>query len=112
MVKYHQSSLDLTFAALADPTRRAIVARLAEGESCVTELATPFDMSLPAISKHLRILENAGLIARKKRGRVHHFRLVARPMKDAIEWMARYRYFWEKQFEALSAYLNESQKVE
>lgn len=112
MVKYLSISLDATFAALADPTRRAILARLARGEPSVTELAEPFEVTLPAISKHLRVLERAGLIIRQKKGRVHHFRLVARPMKDAAEWVASYRRFWEEQFDALTEYLNESDRKE
>lgn len=112
MVNYSYSSLDRTFAALADPTRRAILARLARGEASVTELAEPFNISLPAISKHLRVLEKAGLLAREREGRVHHCRLVAEPMKDAAEWIAFYQRFWEGQFDALADYLNESTKKE
>lgn len=112
MVKCFSISLDATFAALADPTRRAILARLARGEPSVTELAEPFEVTLPAISKHLRVLERAGLIIRQKKGRVHHFRLVARPMKDAAEWVASYRRFWEEQLDALTEYLNESDRKE
>jgi DNA-binding transcriptional ArsR family regulator len=104
MVK-HSSSLDHTFAALADPTRRAMLARLAEGETSVTELARPFEISLPAVSKHLRVLERAGLVARRKQGRVHRCRLVAGPMQDAAAWMGHYRSFWEERFEALDRYL-------
>jgi DNA-binding transcriptional ArsR family regulator len=107
MVKY-QSALDATFAALSDPTRRSILARLARGESCVTELAEPYDMSLPAISKHLRVLEDAGLLKREKDGRVHHCHLNARPMKQASHWIARYARFWEGQFDSLEKYLNET----
>jgi DNA-binding transcriptional ArsR family regulator len=110
MVKYSSGSLDSTFAALADPTRRAIVARLAWGESTVTQLAEPFDMSLPAISKHLRVLERAGLLSRERRGRARRCRLLARPMKDAAEWIARYRRFWDERFDALSVYLEEVEK--
>lgn len=112
MVKYSSRLLDGTFSALADPTRRAILARLARGESSVTELAEPFDMSLPAISKHLRVLETAGLLARERDGRVHRCRLVAGPMNDAAEWIARCRRFWEEQFEALSEYLKDSKEKE
>jgi DNA-binding transcriptional ArsR family regulator len=93
------SALDSVFGALADPTRRAIVARLARGEATVGELARPFDVSLPAISKHLRVLEGAGLLAREKRGRVHRLRLLARPMHDAAEWIRRYAAFWEARFD-------------
>lgn len=109
MVKY-QANLDATFSALADPIRRAIVARLSRGECSVTTLAQPFDVSLPAISKHLRVLERAGLLARRKDGRVHRCRLVTRPLKDAEEWIARYRQFWEQRLDALAQYLEESRK--
>jgi len=97
--------LDATFGALADPTRRAILARLARGEAMVTELAAPFAMSLPAISKHLRVLESAGLLQREIDGRVHRCRLAADPMKDAAGWIAQYRAFWETQLDALEKYL-------
>jgi DNA-binding transcriptional ArsR family regulator len=109
-VKYSENSLDATFSALADPTRRAILARLAWSDSPVTGLAEPFEVSLPAISKHLRVLENAGLLAREKEGRRQRCRLVAAPMKEAAEWIAHYRLFWEKQFDALAAYLEKSTK--
>jgi len=112
MVNYSYNSLDKTFAALADPTRRAILARLARGEASVTELAEPFNISLPAISKHLRVLEKAGLLAREREGRVHRCRLVVEPMEDAAEWIAFYQRFWEGQFDALADYLNESTKKE
>lgn len=107
MVNY-SAPLDSTFSALADPTRRAILARLALGESSVQELASPFKVSLPAISKHLRVLERAGLLARTKHGRVHRCRLVARPFRDAADWIERYRQFWEQQFDALAQYLKET----
>lgn len=112
MVKYYTSSLDTTFAALADPTRRAILARLARGDTPVTELARPFDISLPAISKHLRVLEKAGLLTQEKEGRVRRCRLVAEPLRDAAEWIVRYRQFWEGQFDALAEYLNETTSSE
>ncbi len=112
MVNYPSRSLDSTFAALADPTRRAILARLARGGSSVTKLAKPFDVSLPAISKHLRVLENAGLIRRQKHGRVRRCRFVATPMKDAAIWIERYRRFWEGQFDAPAEYLDKSAKKE
>jgi len=105
MVNYSAAPLDATFGALADPTRRAILARLARGEAMVTELAAPFAMSLPAISKHLRVLESAGLLLREIKGRVHRCRLAADPMKDAAAWIAQYRAFWESQFDALEKYL-------
>ncbi|MBI4735893.1 MAG: helix-turn-helix transcriptional regulator [candidate division NC10 bacterium] len=110
MVNYSDRALDATFAALADPTRRAILARLARGEFSVTELAQPFDISLPAISKHLRALENAGLLPRSKDGRVRHCCLVPGPMREAAEWIARYRRFWEGQFDALARHLEDSPK--
>jgi DNA-binding transcriptional ArsR family regulator len=112
MVNYSSDSLTPVFSALADPTRRAILERLARRESCVTELAEPFDVSLPAISKHLRILENAGLLAREKEGRIYHCRLSVEPLKTAADWIERHRVFWEQQFDALSDYLNESMEKE
>ena len=102
MVNEQLDSLNLVFSALSDPTRRAIVARLAQGEASVTELAEPFDMTLPAISKHLRVLENAGLLQRRKEGRVHHLSLNASPMQSASEWLATYRVFWEGRLDALA----------
>jgi len=105
MVNYSAAPLDATFGALADPTRRAILARLARGEAMVTELAAPFAMSLPAISKHLRVLESAGLLHREIDGRIHRCRLAADPMKDAAGWIERYRAFWDTQFDALEKYL-------
>jgi DNA-binding transcriptional ArsR family regulator len=101
-------ALDRTFGALSDATRRGILARLALGESSVSELAAPYEMSLPAVSKHLRVLENAGLVTRHKDGRVHRCRLIAEPMKDAADWIERYRMFWEEQFDALERYLAET----
>jgi DNA-binding transcriptional ArsR family regulator len=95
MVKHAKDPLGATFGALADPTRRAIVERLTSGEASVGELAEPFDMSLPAISKHLSVLEDAGLLARTKEGRVRHCRLIEEPMRDALEWIATYGSFWE-----------------
>jgi DNA-binding transcriptional ArsR family regulator len=100
-----ETHLDRVFSALADPTRRAIVARLAAGESSVTELAAPFAMTLPAVSKHLRVLESAGLVARDIDGRVHRCRLVAHPLDDAMTWLETYRTFWEQQFDALADFL-------
>ncbi|MDX1521418.1 MAG: metalloregulator ArsR/SmtB family transcription factor [Anaerolineae bacterium] len=107
MVKY-TPSLDRTFAALSDPTRRAILARLAQGNTSVTELAEPFNISLPAISKHLRVLERAGLLVQEKDGRVRRCQLVAEPLKAAADWIARYQQFWDDQFDALADYLNET----
>jgi DNA-binding transcriptional ArsR family regulator len=105
MVNYSPFLLDATFGALSDPTRRAILARLARGEAKVTELAEPFRMSLPAISKHLRVLESAGLLHREIEGREHRCRLAAAPMKSAAAWIEQYRGFWETQFDSLAQYL-------
>jgi len=112
MVKYTTAALDATFGALSDPTRRAILARLARGQSSVTELAAPFRVSLPAISKHLRVLERTGLLVRQKHGRVHRCRLAAEPMKGAAAWIEQYRRFWESQFDALARYLEVSSSQE
>jgi DNA-binding transcriptional ArsR family regulator len=102
--------LDRTFAALADPTRRAILARLAAGEASVTELAEPFDMSLPAVSKHLKVLEGAGLIARGRERQWRPARLEAGPLKEVAEWTERYRRFWEESYDRLDEYLEELQE--
>ena len=99
--------LSTTFAALADPTRRAILARLSTGEASVTELAEPFEMSMPAISKHLKVLERAGLIARGREAQWRPCRLEAAPLKDVAEWVKRYQRFWEQRFDNLDAYLRE-----
>jgi DNA-binding transcriptional ArsR family regulator len=101
-------SLDSTFAALADPTRRAILARLEQGPATVTELARPFNISLPAISKHLRVLERAGLLMRRKECRTHYCNLNAAPLKEAVSWLVRYEQFWEGQFDALDRFLTET----
>jgi DNA-binding transcriptional ArsR family regulator len=101
--------LDRTFAALADPTRRAIVTRLMEGEASVTELAEPFRMSLPAISKHLKVLERAGLVARGRERQRRPARLEAAPLKEVSEWTERYRRFWEERYDRLDEYLDELQ---
>ena len=101
--------LSTTFAALADPTRRAILARLATGEASVTELAEPFEMSLPAVSKHLKVLERAGLIARGRQAQWRPCRLDAVPLKDAAEWLEHYRRFWEQSLDRLEHYLRELQ---
>ena len=103
-------NLNLTFAALADPTRRAIMARLIEGDATVTELASPFDMSLPAVSKHLTVLEDAGLIAREREGRTRRCRVRAEPLRAAAEWIEVYRRFWEEQLDALAAFLDEDEE--
>src|SRR5262245_54254013 len=97
--------LSLTFAALADPTRRAILARLVSGECSVTELAAPFEMSLPAVSKHLRVLERAGLIARGREAQWRPCRLEARPLKQVADWTERYRALWEGRLDRLDNYL-------
>src|ERR1700686_2142047 len=102
--------LNITFAALADPTRRAILTRLASGEASVTELAEPFEMSLPAISKHLKVLERAGLIARGREAQWRPCRLAAGPLKDAADWLDHYRRFWDESFDRLEDYLRELQK--
>ncbi|HSP06407.1 MAG TPA: metalloregulator ArsR/SmtB family transcription factor [Acidobacteriota bacterium] len=104
----HHDSLDFTFAALSDPTRRAMLARLASGQVKVTDLARPFSVSLPAISRHLRVLESAGLIVRKKEGRVHKISLVSARMKEASDWISRTTQFWEERLDELEAYLEAS----
>ena len=104
--------LSTTFATLADPTRRAILARLALGEASVGELAKPFAMSPPAISKHLKVLERAGLIARRREAQWRPCRLEAGPLKDAADWLEAYRRFWEQSFERLDDYLRELQRKE
>ena len=101
--------LTLTFGALADPTRRAILARLARGEASVTELAAPFDLSQPAISKHLRVLERAGLIERGRQAQWRPRRLTAGPLRDVAEWVGQYRPHWEERFERLDAFLRDIQ---
>lgn len=104
--------LSATFAALADPTRRAILARLALGECSVTELAAPFDMTLPAVSKHLRVLERAGLIGRRKEAQSRPCRIQAAPLKDVADWAEHYRNLWEERFDRLDDYLRELQSQE
>ena len=101
--------LDRTFAALADPTRRAILGRLTSGEASVLELAAPFDISLPAISKHLKVLERAGLIARSKQRQWRPARLKAEPLKQVADWADQYRRFWEERYDRLDEYLEEIQ---
>ena len=101
--------LDRTFSALADPTRRAILARLAAGETPVTELARPFEMSLPAVSKHLKVLERAGLIGRGRARQWRPARLQAEPLREAADWIERYREFWEESYDRLDEYLEELQ---
>ena len=104
--------LSTTFAALADPTRRAILARLVSGECSVTGLAEPFDMSLPAVSKHLRVLEHAGLIARGREAQWRPCRIEAGPLKEVADWAERYRHVWESRFDRLDAYLQDLKKQE
>jgi DNA-binding transcriptional ArsR family regulator len=112
MVKYNSRTLDRTFGALADPTRRRILAQLARGDRCVTDLARRHDMSLPAVSKHLRVLEKAGLLRRRRYqrrdGRVHEMQLKAGPLKQAAHWVEEYRKFWEESLDRLAAYLEKT----
>jgi DNA-binding transcriptional ArsR family regulator len=105
---YYSTNLDNTFSALSDPTRRAIMSKLAEGELPIMELASPFDMSLPAVSKHIRVLEKAGLVIRKKQGRVHYCRLNAQPLRDAAKWLAFYQKFWDAKLDSLASFLEEN----
>lgn len=104
--------LSATFAALADPTRRAILSRLASGGASVMELAEPFHMSLPAVSKHLKVLESAGLIVRGREAQWRPCQLEAKPLKEAAEWLEHYRQFWEQSFDRLDEYLRQWQKKE
>lgn len=107
MVNNKAPLLDTLFAALSDPTRRAILDQLSrEGTSTVTSLAEPHDMSLPAVSKHLRILEDAGLVIRRKSGRTHHLALNGQPLKDAAAWLDQYSRFWQQRFDALGQFLS------
>jgi DNA-binding transcriptional ArsR family regulator len=110
MVKYSPTKLNRTFAALADPTRRRILTHLSRGDRCVTDLARPHAMSLPAVSKHLRVLEKAGLLRRRRYGRVHQLKLEAKPLKQAAEWVEEYRKFWEGSLDRLAAYLEKTTK--
>ena len=107
MVHSPPDPLSTTFAALADPTRRAILTRLASGECSVTDLAAPFEMSLPAVSKHLRVLERAGLITRGREAQWRPCRIDARPLKDVSEWTERYRALWEQRLDRLDKYLQQ-----
>jgi DNA-binding transcriptional ArsR family regulator len=104
--------LTSTFSALADPTRRAILARLSKGEMSVTDLAAPFNMSLPGVSKHLKVLEKAGLIARGREAQWRPCRLNAEPLKDVADWVDHYRKFWQESFDRLDVYLKEVQSKE
>lgn len=108
MVNYNQRSLDLAFGALAHPIRRGILSRLSTGEATVAELAKPFDVSAPAISKHMRILEEAGLLSRKKEGREHRCRLELKRMQQAQAWIEQHRKFWNDRLDALEVYLKEN----
>src|SRR5688572_6505445 len=112
MVERHSQLLDRTFGALADPTRRRILEQLSRGEECVTELARPHAMSLAAVSKHLIVLENAGLVKRRRDGRVHCLALEAKPMKEAQAWIDRYRKFWEGNLDQFEKYLEKIQSKE
>ncbi len=112
MVKCSPRLLNRTFAALADPTRRRILEHLAGGDRCVADLARPHSMSLPAVSKHLRILEKAGLVSRRRRGRLHSLKLQAAPMQQAQAWIEEYRKFWEGSFDRLEEYLKQLQAKE
>jgi len=112
MVKYSDSELNKVFHALADTTRRGILARLADGDALVTELAEPFDMSLPAISKHLTVLEKAGLLHRHKDGRIRRCELTAGPLETAADWIKYYQQFWETRLDSLAEYLEKNQQNE
>jgi DNA-binding transcriptional ArsR family regulator len=107
-----QDHLTQTFSALADPTRRAILARLITGEATVTELSKPFEMSMPAISKHLKVLERAGLIARSREAQYRPCRLEAKPLKEVSAWVEEYRQIWEHRLDRLAAYLQDLKKKE
>ncbi len=105
MVNYSVAQLDSVFSALADPTRRAILAQLSEGASAITKLETPRKMSLPGVMKHVSVLENAGLVEREKKGRVVHCKLAAQPLQSASSWIEEYRGFWEQRLDSLADYL-------
>lgn len=105
MTVQQMAQLDATFSALSDGTRRAIVARLADGETTLSDLAAPFDMSLTAVSKHLRVLSDAGLVDIEKRGRTRHCRLRGTPIKEAVDWLSKYEAFWIDRFDALARHL-------
>ena len=110
LIKMQSDPLTQTFSALADPTRRAILARLAQGEASVNELAQPFDISLPAISRHLKVLEAAGLISRSRTAQWRPCRIEAGPLKDVSTWVERYRRLWDESFTKMDAYLTQLQK--
>ena len=111
MVKF-SAKLDATFLALADPTRRAILIALSSGPASVSDLARPHEMSLPGVMKHLRVLEEAGLLTQHKRGRVRRCQLSAQPLRQASDWLAQYQIFWDAQLDSLERYLNETQPTE
>lgn len=102
---YYSPTLDSTFAALSDPTRRAILSKLTEGETPIMEIATPFEMSLPAVSKHIRVLEKAGLVTRRKQGREYFCSLNAKPLRDAAKWLVFYQQFWDAKLDSLANFL-------
>lgn len=108
MVNFYSNNLDAVFSALGDATRRAILAKLAQGEARVSDLAAPHDMSLPAVSKHLRVLESAGLVTKRKEGRTTFCRLQPQPLMGAADWIAFYQNFWEEKFDALADYLDKT----
>jgi len=110
MVKYYSRTLNRTFAALADPTRRRILAHLARGHQRVTHLAKRHAMSLPAVSKHLRVLEKAGLLRRRRYGRIHEMRLDAKPLRQAAQWVEEYRKFWQGSLDRLAEYLEKENR--
>jgi DNA-binding transcriptional ArsR family regulator len=112
MVEYGSKLLDRTFGALADPTRRRLLGQLAKGDECVTDLARPHAMSLAAVSKHLIVLEKAGLVKRRRDGRVHSLALAAKPMREAQAWIDRYRKFWEGNLDQFEKYLDKLQTKE
>jgi DNA-binding transcriptional ArsR family regulator len=109
-VKYQAATLDSVFHALADPTRRAITDRLARGEASVSELAEPFALTLPGVTRHLAVLEHAGLITHRKVGRVRRCRLVAAPLKEADDWIARYSVFWNARLDELAAHVEREER--
>ena len=112
MVKYSSERLNLAFGALADPTRRAILARLASGEASVSDLAKPFRMTLPAVSKHLKVLQRAGLVTQGREAQWRPCRLEAAPLKEVADWVERYRVYWEQSFDSLEDYLQKVQSKE
>jgi DNA-binding transcriptional ArsR family regulator len=112
VVKHLPESLSRVFFALSDPTRRALLARVAEGEVTVTALAAPFAISLAAVSKHIRVLEQAGLLARTKQGREHRLRFVAEPLREAADWIEHYRSFWTRQLDQLARHLEQQSDQE